>query len=83
MPDNKWQPIDTAPKDTRLLIWSDYGHGIAQFSTAHAQWIGQGLDTADTQRLNSVNPPTLWAPLLPKPEQEEVKLQGYSSETTA
>ena len=60
-----WQPIETAPEDTAILVWNA-GFIIAHFNTKMGFWVGLGLDTSDTRSLKQY-PPTQWMPLPPQP----------------
>lgn len=58
-----WQPIDTAPKDTAILLYG-FGFSVAHFNTAYGKWIAYGYETPDTIMLNTASSaPTHWMPL--------------------
>jgi hypothetical protein len=61
---SEWKPIETAPKDTAVLIYRN-GYNIAHFNTQAGKWIGYAWDSADT-RIMRLSPPTHWMPL-PEP----------------
>jgi hypothetical protein len=61
-----WQPIETAPKDTAILVYG-FGYSVAHFNTRYERWIGFGRDTRDTEALARW-PPTHWQPLPSPPE---------------
>lgn len=63
-----WQPIETAPKDTAILVYRN-GFQIAHLNSVHKRWIGYGWDTADTINMN-ISAPTHWM-ALPDPPKEE------------
>jgi hypothetical protein len=67
-----WQPIETAPKDTAILVYG-FGPSVAHFNTAYGRWIGYGSNTPDTISLNEDNGiPILWMPLPEMPSKDEI-----------
>jgi hypothetical protein len=64
-----WQPIETAPKDTAILIYSS-GYNVAHYNTAYERWCTytDGRGTAGERLLNSWDFPTHWMPLPAPPE---------------
>lgn len=61
-----WRTIDSAPKDTAILVWS-HSYTIAHLNTALGGiWVGLGHNTSDTRSLKQF-PPTHWMSLPEKP----------------
>ena len=54
----EWQPIETAPKDTAILVYHNM-FTVAHFNTAFGRWIGYGQNTSEF--ING--DPTHWMPL--------------------
>lgn len=64
----QWQPIETAPKDGREILASEYGYvEIAFWSGGVSKWIGPCDSFGDPV----VMAPTHWMPLPAPPEGEE------------
>ena len=63
----EWQPIETAPKMTAIMLYAA-GYYIGHFNTTNNRWWLQddGTVTATERLLNSWSPPTHWMPL-PEP----------------
>lgn len=57
----RWQPIETAPADTAILIYAQ-GYRVAHFNSMAKRWIGYGAN-AETHILNTWAKPTHWMPL--------------------
>lgn len=72
MIDREWQPIETAPKMTAILLYAS-GYQIGHFNETNGKWWTQtdGTKTAGERNLNSWNPPTHWMPLPPAPSSGE------------
>jgi hypothetical protein len=70
---NKWQPIETAPKDTPVLVWA-YCYKASRFATFVAeQETNYGWDVCGATGYeweSSFNTPTHWMPLPPPPSRE-------------
>ena len=58
-----WQPIETAPRDRAVLVYS-LGYHVAHWNTLVERWIGYGWSTPDT-KLFAIAPPTHWCELKP------------------
>jgi hypothetical protein len=65
-PSQVWQPIETAPKDLEVLVWTlgacepEWLHNIAKYSTQDSAWTSiDGFPTS----------PTHWRPLPPAPQE--------------
>jgi len=68
----QWQPIETAPKGTAILIYAN-GYNVAHY-TASGHWFSYG-DKAETHILNTWGKPTHWMPLpTPLPNQPRCKI---------
>jgi hypothetical protein len=59
-----WQVIDTAPKDTALLLYSSFGYVVGHFNTALNQWVN-GWDHRPLQYV------THWMPLPQAPHKRQ------------
>ena len=61
---SEWKPIETAPKDEAILIYSS-GYDVAHYSTTYEKWCvyTDGSGTAAERLLNSWAAPTHWMPL--------------------
>lgn len=59
---SEWQPIESAPKDTAILVYHA-GYTVAHFNTTYGRWIGYGRDALEFV----TGPPTHWMPLPPPP----------------
>lgn len=62
----EWQPIETAPKDTAVLVYG-FGYSVAHFNTAYGKWIVYGAETECTRMMNTMSRPTHWMPLPQEP----------------
>ncbi len=51
-----WQSIDTAPKDTEVLIYGSFGYAVAYYDSSRQVWLSADRIVAD---------PTNWKPLEP------------------
>ena len=62
-----WQPIETAPKMTAILLWAS-GYYVGHFNETNGRWwtYTDGRGTTSEILLNSNNKPTRWMPL-PEP----------------
>ncbi len=62
-----WQPIETAPKDTAILLYY-HAYAIGHWNSAAQRWwtYTDGHRTVEERVLNSFKPPTHWMPL-PEP----------------
>ncbi|MBL4748417.1 MAG: hypothetical protein JKY17_06535 [Magnetovibrio sp.] len=69
---NKWQPIETAPKDQRVLIWSGTevyaAHWVKNPFTDDEAWL---LGTAPDDMQTLVAAPILWHPCPCPPNSED------------
>jgi hypothetical protein len=58
---DEWKPIDTAPEDTDLLVWTRFGCKIAHF-VSDVGWIGD-----DWEEIWPEPEYWMWLPDEPKP----------------
>lgn len=61
-----WQPIETAPKDTKILVASCKGFAIAEYDSDMSEWYSfcEGAYCYDCQGSRSLQPnPSHWLPL--------------------
>ena len=69
---DEWQPIETAPTDCEVLIWTGENRYVAKWAknieTDEIGWIV--ADLGDGNRVIA-NSPTHWMPLPPPPAQKE------------
>ncbi len=65
----EWQPIDTCPKMTAVLLWAS-GYHVGHFNETNGKWwtYTDGRGTTSEVLLNANNKPTHWMPL-PTPPQ--------------
>lgn len=72
----KWQPIETAPKDTAILIYAS-AYYVAHFNTTNDKWwtYSDGTKTAGERLLNSWSGPTHWMPLPDAPDLDKMEGQ--------
>ncbi len=66
-----WQPIETAPKDTAVLVYHA-GFSVAHFNTTLSRWIGYDFESSSFRQF----PPTHWMPLPAPPGGLVDHLQG-------
>lgn len=66
----EWQPIETAPKDTAVMLYAG-GYLIGHFSTFYNLWCTEtdGMGTPGERMLNSWLQPTHWRPLPERPSE--------------
>jgi hypothetical protein len=71
--DGQWQPIETAPKMTAVLLYAA-GYHIGHFNETNGKWWTQtdGTGTSGELILNSWGKPTHWMPL-PAPPSDRGK----------
>ena len=84
-----WQPIETAPKKGRILVWNkyfgvysseyveEYDDSNAARSKCKVTWSGYPLGVAGGELGKWYCVPTLWRPLPPHPSQEEANKHEY------
>lgn len=70
--DLQWQPIETAPRDGRIVLVNDTNEGLSPWAFASYldsdDWAGWIYDDPTAQDSNPLGPqPTHWIPLPPLP----------------
>jgi hypothetical protein len=70
-PAMEWQPIETCPKMTAVLLYAT-GYYIGHFNETNSRWWveSDGTQTAAEASLNGFNKPTHWMPLPAPPKKE-------------
>lgn len=73
----KWQPIETAPKMTAILLWA-HRYCVGHFNTRNDKWwiYTDGTGTMEEIIINSHNKPTHWMPLPEPPQQGQEQSNG-------
>lgn len=68
-----WQPINTAPRDRRILLWTGTERHCAQWSknpfTGHEAWLVARYGEEGDCLILPLDLPTRWAELLEQPEE--------------
>ena len=66
-----WQPIETAPTNTPVLVWHP-GFGMGGWNCMRCDHFGDWHETShDGRKLKQGYEPTHWMPLPPPPTEKE------------
>jgi hypothetical protein len=53
-----WQPIETAPKDTEVLIYGPFGYAVAYYDSARRMWLSRDIEMDAPTHWKFLEPPT-------------------------